>query len=987
MNDSFGAAMAISGDTLVVGAPNESSNATGVNGNGTNDNAPFSGAAYVFTRNAGIWTQQAYLKASNTGVGDSFGYSVAVSGDIIVIGAPYEDSAATGINGNAASNNAPDSGAAYIFVRSGGTWTQQAYVKAANTDSGDRFGCAVGASGEAVVVGADSEDSSAIGVNGSASDNSTPNSGASYIFDRTAGVWAQVAYLKASNTGMDDQFGWSVAISANTVIVGAPNEDSDASGINGDGASDAAESSGAAYAFGREGGITWNQQAYIKGPHPDPSDFFGYSVAVSGGTAVVSAVNEDSAATGANGDSLDNSATDSGAAFVFVVAGGFWSPEAYLKASNTGESDFFGNSVAISGDRIVIGAPYEQSSATGINGNGFDNSTPDAGAAYQFERNASIWREVAYLKASNTQSGDRFGFAVAHSSSVAIGAIGESSAATGINGNQSDNSAEGAGATYVYTEGGQQARSLSVNGGSIPAGSNGPVSVFFFARGNENSISFSVNFDTTRLTYVSASPGGSLPAGSNVVFNSSQVLSGRVGATLTLPPGQSLAPGPHQILSLTLNALGTQGVTSVTFGDSPVARSFVQANGTPIPIDQVVFNAGIVTITPPLVVRNVRVVGTSIQSGASGTVAVQIDAVGNENGLGFSLTFDTTKLNYVSASLGSGAPGASLNVNSDLLGTGHLGISFDLPAGQPLQAGTQTVVNVVFGASAAAPSGPTEIAFSDSPTLRRLADINDVTLPAAYTNANVSIDVSGFEADTSPRPNGNGVVSLIDWVQTGRFAVGLDTIAPGNEYQRADCAPRETKGNGQMSLADWVQAGRYGARLDAIVTVGGPTGPVPFTESAPVASATEANGARVRSLRASEARSISVASSVVSKSGVAHAEVRIEATGVENAVSLGLSFDPAEWEIAEARPAGDALNATLIFKSSAQGSIVLALAMPPGQSIPRGTRTLIDVTFTRRSKGGARMPYLRLLEDRHVNGEVVDVFGNSLPRRIAVGER
>jgi hypothetical protein len=113
----------------------EDSNATGINGNQADDSAPDSGAVYVFTRSGGVWSQQAYVKASNTGPGDSFGFSLALSadGNTLAVGAYLENSNATGIGGNQADNSALDSGAVYVFTRSGGVWSQQAYIKASNT--------------------------------------------------------------------------------------------------------------------------------------------------------------------------------------------------------------------------------------------------------------------------------------------------------------------------------------------------------------------------------------------------------------------------------------------------------------------------------------------------------------------------------------------------------------------------------------------------------------------------------------------------------------------------------------------------------------------------------------------------------------------------------------------------------------------------------------------------------------------------------------
>jgi hypothetical protein len=390
LRDYFGTSLAISGDTVVVGAPFESSNATGVNGDQADNSATGSGAAYVFVRTGTTWTQQAYLKASNTELRDYFGSNVAVSGDTVVVGASSEDSSATGVNGDQADNSASFAGAAYVFVRSGTIWTQQAYLKASNTDAGDYFGTSVAISGDTVVVGASREDSNATGVNG-ANNNSATDSGAAYVFVRSGTVWTQQAYLKASNTGVRDGFGRSVAVSGDTIVVGAYGEASNATGVNGNGANNSAPNSGAAYVFVRTG-TTWTQQAYLKASNTEVGDdSFGISVAVSGDTVVVGAQQEDSNATGVNGDQADNSASFAGAAYVFVRSGTTWTQQAYLKASNTGGGDdefifgdIFGCSVAVSGDTVVVGAFWEDSSATGVNGNQADNSAFGAGAAYVF---------------------------------------------------------------------------------------------------------------------------------------------------------------------------------------------------------------------------------------------------------------------------------------------------------------------------------------------------------------------------------------------------------------------------------------------------------------------------------------------------------------------------------------------------------------------------------------------------------------------------
>lgn len=450
VSDSFGHATAVSGDTAVVTAIGEDSNATGVNGNQANNFASNSGAAYVFVRKGGVWTQQAYLKASNTGQGDSFGRSVAIDGDTIVVGAWNEDSSATGVNGDQASDAASNSGAAYVFVRNGEVWTQQAYLKASNTGAADQFGRSVAIDSETIVVGAWNEDSNATGVNGDQVSDGATDSGAAYVFVRESGIWTQQAYLKASNTGADDEFGRSAAIDGHTVVIGASDEDSNATGVNGDQANNGASSSGAAYVFVRDGG-GWTQQAYLKASNTGASDQFGGSISLSGDSLVVGATGEDSNATGVNGNQASNSASGSGAAYVFVRASGDWSQQAYLKASNTSEGDLFGYAVAISGDRIVVGSLLEGSGATGVGGNQFDTSASQSGSAYFFSRASGVWSQQAYIKASNTQQLDNFGHSVGLSGATAvIGAVGEDSNSAGVDGNQANNSVEGAGAVFAF---------------------------------------------------------------------------------------------------------------------------------------------------------------------------------------------------------------------------------------------------------------------------------------------------------------------------------------------------------------------------------------------------------------------------------------------------------------------------------------------------------------------------------------------------------
>ncbi len=468
MGDGFGRRLSISGDgqTLAVGVTGEESNATGINGDQSDNSAAVSGAVYVFIRNANSWSQEAYIKSSNSEELDRFGSSVSLSsdGNILAVGAIWEDSNATGINGDEDNALLIDSGAVYVFSRSANSWSQQAYVKASNTGASDFFGISIALSGDGntLAVGASSESSNASGINGDEGNDLLGASGAVYLFSRSAGNWSQQAYIKASDGWFSDQFGVAVSLSGegNTLAVGAFGEDSSVTGINGVAGDSAADDSGAAYVFVRSGS-DWSQQAYIKASNTGAADFFGGSVDLSesGSTLVIGAQREDSNSNGIDGDQDDDIASDSdtGAVYVFSRSGTDWSQQAYIKASNTGAGDQFGSIVSLSndGDILAVAANKEDSSAIGLNGDQSNDSAvdDDSGAVYLFTKSGGSWSQQAYIKASNTEAGDRFGVSVSlagNSETLAIGAHKEDSAASGLSGDSSDNSADSSGAVYLY---------------------------------------------------------------------------------------------------------------------------------------------------------------------------------------------------------------------------------------------------------------------------------------------------------------------------------------------------------------------------------------------------------------------------------------------------------------------------------------------------------------------------------------------------------
>ncbi|WP_019990049.1 FG-GAP repeat protein [Rudanella lutea] len=352
--DVFGVRVMLSGDYAIVGASGADI--------GSNVNQ---GAAYIFVRSGSTWIQQAKLTANDGAAGDVFGVSVAIAGDYAIVGARSDD-----IGANI------DQGSVYVFVRSGTTWTQQAKLTAGDGTTDDKFGHAVAISGDYVLVSAPSDDIEA-----------NADAGSAYIFIRSGATWTQQAKLTASDGAANDQFGSSAAISGDYAIVGANFDDINAN-----------TDQGSAYVFVRSG-TTWTQQVKLTAGDGDLADNFGYSVAISGDYAVIGAYTDDI-----------NSNRDQGSAYVFVRSGGSWAQQAKLTAVTGGAvSDLFGGSVGISGDYALIGA--------------FGMNTYQ-GSAYLFVRSGTSWNQVRKI-VDNTSALTFNGYSVSISNGVfIIGAYG-----------------------------------------------------------------------------------------------------------------------------------------------------------------------------------------------------------------------------------------------------------------------------------------------------------------------------------------------------------------------------------------------------------------------------------------------------------------------------------------------------------------------------------------------------------------------------------
>jgi uncharacterized protein YceK len=368
----FGAPISLDGDTVLIGA---------VLGDG---NAVNSGCAYVFTRSGKTWTQEAKLFASDGATNDQFGCWVSLSGDTALIGAPWDD------------DKGVDSGSAYVFTRSGTTWTQQAKLLPSDNTAGDSFAYCVSIDGDTALIGAQG-------------DASLVDNGTAYVFTRSGTTWTLEQKLFASDGAAGDCFGFMVSIKGDTALIGADWDDDN--GVD----------SGSAYVFTRSG-TTWTQQAkLIASDGVTGDDFSGGGVYLYGDTALIGAYLD------------DDNGVDSGSAYVFTRSGTTWTQEAKLLPSDGAANDQFSmGAVSLEGDTAFIGAWYN------------DDNGANSGSAYVFTRSGTTWTQQQKLLASDGAAGDQFGSSVALEGDTAfIGAWFD------------DDNGANSGSAYVFTKSGE----------------------------------------------------------------------------------------------------------------------------------------------------------------------------------------------------------------------------------------------------------------------------------------------------------------------------------------------------------------------------------------------------------------------------------------------------------------------------------------------------------------------------------------------------
>lgn len=365
-SDLFGFSVALSSDILVVGTPYEDSQALD------------SGAAYVFVRNNGQWTFEQKLVSPDFDAGLWFGYAVAIDGNKIIIGAPKAD------------GNTLNTGVAYLFIRTNGTWVALPRIAPSSGNAGDMFGQAVDIAGNSILVGSPRADAKGV------------DSGAAYVFTWNGTSYVEQKKLTPIDPKDGDHFGSAVAMSGETAIVGAP--DADVFGAD----------SGAAYAFFREGNL-WSQQKKFFPANGKAGDGFGWSVDIDIDTAIIGSPMD------------DTSAVNAGAAYVFQRTGIAWNSAGFLSPMGLAADDRFGSSVSISGNSIAVGALLD------------DTAGMNAGSAYIFSRQGSSFVQDLEISASDAAIGDAFGFAVAISGKTTV-----------VSAYLDDDLGTSSGAAYIY---------------------------------------------------------------------------------------------------------------------------------------------------------------------------------------------------------------------------------------------------------------------------------------------------------------------------------------------------------------------------------------------------------------------------------------------------------------------------------------------------------------------------------------------------------
>jgi hypothetical protein len=480
----------------------------------------------------------------------------------------------------------------------------------------------------------------------------------------------------------------------------------------------------------------------------------------------------------------------------------------------------------------------------------------------------------------------------------------------------------------------------------------------YYQGGDANGVSFQWQFDGTNiagatnatltLTNVQTIDAGTYsvtltdPAGSTTSSN----------AVLTLlnPPVITSSPASQSVVA------GTTVMFSATAtGTAPVTYQW-QFDGATIPgatntsltvTNAVISNAGsysMVATSPygsatssvatlSVAESTIQVANTSAAGGGTVVVSIDLIAVGTESGVSFSLDFDPTVLTYSGVVLGSGATGGTLLSNVNQVASGRLGLAMGIFSGT-FSTGTQDVFDVTFQIAAVTNAISTSLTFGFQPTGEQVSDPLAQSLPAIYLPGAVAISSSALAGDVSPRPNGNEVVNIEDWIQEGRFVAGLDVVSNGGEFQRADCAPRGAPSGGPITVADWVQVGRYAVGLDPMTAAGGPTSP---------SSEMKRSGHPGKDGLSRPIMLVPLSQGTPTNS----VGVELVAQGDESALQFSVTFNPMLIQFVNAGLGSGAPGAALIQNTSqaASGNLGFVVGLLSPATFAAGTQQLVNLNF------------------------------------------
>ncbi len=350
-------------------------------------------------------------------------------------------------------------------------------------------------------------------------------------------------------------------------------------------------------------------------------------------------------------------------------------------------------------------------------------------------------------------------------------------------------------------------------------------------------------------------------------------------------------------------------------------------------------NALLTVLPPPSLVQVSSVTATS------GIVLVPITlrSLGTENALGCTINFNPALLTFANVVAGTDVTNATTIFNTNSAGVGRIGIALAMAGSSTFAAGTQEVAEVSFFVNSGTNPIVTPITFGDLPTARQISDPLANKLSSAFAAGTVTIPFLGSEGDAAPLPYGDGLVTIIDWVQVGRFVAGLDTITNASEFQRVDCAPRSTYGDGQLTVADWVQAGRYAAGLDPLTVAGGPTvdvnGPLGFFKQPVGLDFGPADSGRI----------LKVVNAAALPSQTCQVSVQLTALGNENGIGFSLQSDPAQVQLTGVTLGSGDAGANLIVNTNhtaTNGVVAVLLSLPPGTVFSAGTNEVARLNFT-----------------------------------------